>query len=106
VATDKNGVDFLTCPLDIAAGGFHGIELRIIPNPVAPGQTYRLVSSLTPAELQGAAITVRDVIGTIVTQTNTSTPVTTLQAPNGSGMYIVTLLLRNGQKYSVTMVVH
>ena len=105
VATDKNGNQFLTCPLDIAAGGFHGVELKISPNPVGQGQTYRLISSLTPAELQGAIITVRDIVGTQVTQSNTSTPITTLQAPMTSGMYIVTLLLRNGQKYSITMVV-
>ena len=105
VATDKNGNQFLTCPLDIAAGGFHGVELKISPNPVGQGQTYRLISSLTPAELQGATITVRDIVGTQVTQSNTSTPITTLQAPMTSGMYIVTLLLRNGQKYSITMVV-
>ena len=105
VATDKNGVELLTCPLVIAAGGFQSLELKISPNPVSRGQAYRLISSLTPAELQGAAITVRDIIGTQVTQSNTSTPITTLQAPMASGMYVVTLVLRNGQKYSVTMVV-
>ncbi len=105
VATDKNGIELLTCPLDIAPGGFTGIELKISPNPVQQGQTYRLISNLTPAQLQGAAITVRDIIGTLVSQTNTASTVTTLQAPNTTGMYIVTLLLRNGQKYSVTMIV-
>ena len=104
VATDKNGNNLLTCPLDITAGGFHGIELKVSPNPVLKGQSYKLISSLTPAQLQGASIIVRDIIGSQVTQSNTSTPVTTLQAPMASGMYIVTLLLRNGQKYSVTMI--
>lgn len=106
VATDKTGNQLITCPINCIGGGFHGIELRVIPNPVNKGQQFKVQSSLTPAELQGATITVTNVLGTQISQAAVTSTVTTLQAPATSGMYIVSLVLRNGQRYSITTVVN
>jgi hypothetical protein len=105
-ATDINGNKFLTCPLFLTTNGFHGIELKAIPNPVPQGQAFKVQISLTPVQLQGAVITVSNLLGTAISQHNSVTPITGMQAPFASGTYIVSLVLRNGQRYSVTLLVN
>jgi hypothetical protein len=106
VATDKNGNQQITCPVTCTTAGFHGIELVAVPNPVNRSQQFKVQSSLTPAALQGANITVSNIFGTAVFQTAVSSTVTTMQAPATGGMYVVVLILRNGQRYSTTLIVN
>jgi Ig-like domain CHU_C associated len=106
IATDKNGNRLITCPINCAAGDFRGADLAAMPNPVTRNQQFKVKSSLTGVELQGATITVSTVFGTVITQSVPTSTVTAMQAPATSGMYIVTLVLRNGQRYSVTLLVN
>jgi Ig-like domain CHU_C associated len=106
MATDKNGNRFITCPINCTAGGFRGVELAGMPNPVMRSQQFKLKSSLIAAELQGATITVTNVFGTVVTQSAATSTITTMQAPAAGGVYIVTLVLRNGQRYTTTLLVN
>ncbi|MFZ1529735.1 MAG: T9SS type A sorting domain-containing protein [Ferruginibacter sp.] len=106
VATDKNGNQLITCPISCTTNGFRGIELAAIPNPVTKGQQFKVQSNLTALELQGATITISNVLGTVMSQSAPTSTVTAMQAPATSGMYIVTLVLRNGQRYSTTLLVN
>jgi hypothetical protein len=103
VATDKNGAQFISCPLTITAGSFTGLRISLFPNPADKGGNVTVSTSFTAGELQGAGIIITDVYGRVIWQTAQVTPNTAIQAPTATGMYIVTLTLQNGMKYSANL---
>lgn len=103
IATDKNGVKTITCPLTITAGSFTGLQISLFPNPVDIGSNVKISTSFTANELEGASIIITDLYGQVLRQLTQVTPVTSIQAPAATGMYIVTLTLQNGKKYSANL---
>ncbi|MBP6022112.1 beta strand repeat-containing protein [Ferruginibacter sp.] len=103
VATDKNGEKTITCPLTITAGSFTGLKISLFPNPADKGANVKVATSFTISELQGATITVSDIYGRVIRQITNVSPNTTIQAPAATGMYVVTLTLQNGVKYSANL---
>jgi hypothetical protein len=103
VATDKNGVQSISCPLTITAGSFTGLRISLFPNPADKGTNVTVSTSFTANDLAGASIAITDVFGRVVRQIVTVAPNTTIQAPTATGMYIVTLTLQNGMKYSANL---
>ncbi len=103
VATDKNGVKEMSCPLTVSAGSFTGLRISLFPNPADNGNTVTISTSFTQAELQGATIIISDVFGRVVKAMQTVLPTQTVQAPTATGLYMVTLTLQNGVKYSANL---
>jgi Ig-like domain CHU_C associated len=103
VATDINGVQSISCPLTITAGSFTGLRISLFPNPADNSRNVTVSASFTASELQGANLIISDVFGRVVKQLNQVSPVSTVQAPAATGMYIVTLTLQNGMKYSANL---
>lgn len=103
VATDKNGAQSVSCPLTITAGSFTGLKIGMFPNPADKGAIVMVTTSFTVSELQGANITVTDVYGRVLQQITQVTPNTTIKAPATTGIYVVTLTLQSGIKYSANL---
>ncbi|MBL7728008.1 MAG: T9SS type A sorting domain-containing protein, partial [Dinghuibacter sp.] len=103
VATDRNGIRSISCPLTITAGSFTGLRISLFPNPADKGVDVKVSTSFTTAELQGANLAISDIFGHVLQQINQVSPVNNLRAPNGTGMYVVTLTLQNGMKYSANL---
>ena len=103
VATDKNGAQSISCPLTITAGSFTGLKIRMFPNPADKGANVMVTTSFTVSELQGANITVTDVYGRVLQQITQVTANTAIKAPATTGIYVVTLTLQNGIKYSANL---
>ena len=100
VATDRNGAQFISCPQTITATTFTGLRISLFPNPADKGANVKVATNFTTAELQGASLTISDVFGRVVSQLTQVSPLTNILAPTATGMYVVTLTLQNGVKYS------
>ncbi len=102
-ATDKNGIQEMSCPLMVTAGSFTGLRISLFPNPVDNSNNVTISTSFTQVELGGATIIVSDVYGRVIRTMQQIPPTMTMQAPTATGMYIITLTLQNGVKYSANL---
>ncbi len=103
VATDINGEKSISCPLTITAGSFTGLRISLFPNPVGTGANVTVSTNFTASELQGANIIISDVYGRVISQITQVSPSNIIQAPTAIGMYMLTLTLQNGKKYSANL---
>ncbi|NML23706.1 T9SS type A sorting domain-containing protein [Pseudoflavitalea sp. G-6-1-2] len=104
IATTRNGEQHQSCAVT-ANGGTATALLKVAPNPAKPGSTVTVTCNYAPALLTGAKLQLTSVTGTVVQQINNVTPVTQLTMPPTSGMYVITLLLNNGQKTTLNILV-
>jgi hypothetical protein len=103
VATDRNGAQFISCPQTITATLFTGLRISLFPNPADIGSNVSIATSFNASELQGANIIVSDINGNVIRQITQVLTNNTMQAPTVRGMYVVTLTLQNGMKYSTNL---
>ncbi|MBN9383364.1 MAG: hypothetical protein J0H74_21590 [Chitinophagaceae bacterium] len=105
VAVDKNNGSVQSCPLTLTPGAAVG-GITVSPNPVHSRTMFTVAANYTDAQLQGAKLSVITVTGTIVAQLTTVHPTNSISAPTGSGIYIISLQLSNGQKVSTNLLVN
>ena len=105
VATDLNGNQLEVCPVSIMLNKKSG-GITLNPNPVAPGSTFNLIANYTTTELQGAQVIITDLTGKLINQITNIQPTTVLQAPNTTAVYMVNLILSNGQNISAKLLVN
>jgi hypothetical protein len=104
LAINKNGDTVKTCPLalegdTVAIAGATGGGMKIYPNPVAIGAKLTIVSGYSETALIGAKLIIRELSGGRIVQQIMDVQPTmeiTVMPPWTSGVYIVTLLLRDG----------
>ncbi|MGN6417378.1 MAG: MBG domain-containing protein, partial [Pseudobacter sp.] len=104
VATDKNGNVVESCPVTAAGAGFTA-GIKVSPNPVRAGSAATVTCNYSTGELTGAKLILSLITGTKVqevTQVNAANQVT---MPAQGGLYVLTLILSNGQKASVNVLV-
>ncbi len=99
----KTALQTISCPLTITAGSFTGLKIGMFPNPADKGANVMVTTSFTVSELQGANITVTDVYGRVLQQITQVTANTAIKAPATTGIYVVTLTLQSGIKYSANL---
>jgi len=105
IATNKSGQRVESCTLAIAAGGAVPGGIKVQPNPVKASGSATVSCNYSGTELQGAILQIVDINGRVrqqVTAVQASMPVT---MPSDAGIYIVNLLLANGQRASVNVLV-
>ncbi|MEZ4968837.1 MAG: MBG domain-containing protein [Flavobacteriaceae bacterium] len=104
VATTKNGQEITSCSLDLSGKNFSR-EMRIHPNPVRPNSQFTIECSLGEPALNGATINIFDLTGKLL-QTSLATGTTTqLTAPGQTGIYVVSLILANGDRKTANLLV-
>lgn len=105
IATNKDGQQVQSCTLSITAGAEIPGGITVSPNPAAKGALVTVVCNYSAAALQGALIQIADINGRIVQQITNVQPTTTITMPNANGIYIVNLLLTNGQRIATNVLV-
>ena len=80
------------------------IQLRIVPNPVAAGNVFRVTSSLAETQLQGAKVCIYDAQGRKVAE-RAALAETGFQASFPSGVYSVHIILPGGKHGAHKLVV-
>jgi hypothetical protein len=105
VATNKDGQQVQSCTLTIAPGAAIPGGIKVFPNPANTGASVTVISNYSSVALQGALLQVVDISGRVLQQLTNVQPSMKVTMPSGTGIYIVNLLLANGQKASTNVLV-
>ena len=105
VATNKDGQMVQSCILTIAASAAVPGGIKVYPNPATPGATVTITCNYTSSALQGAVLQIIDLTGRIRQQVTSVAPSMQVAMPSETGTYIIDLLLANGQKASLNVLV-
>lgn len=106
LATAKNGAQLQTCPVTCTGSSTVAEGLKIYPNPATRGATTTVTCDYSEAALQGARLLITDNTGVIRQQLTSVHPSTQVLLPASAGVYIITLILSNGQKATVNALVN
>jgi len=105
IATDKSGHSIQSCTLAITGGAAIAGGIKVQPNPVNAGGKITVTSNFSSAALQGAILQIEDLNGREWQRSTAVQPSMLVTMPSQTGIYIVNLILANGQKASTNVLV-
>jgi len=105
VATNREGQQIQSCILTIAAGAAIPGGIEVYPNPANGGGLVTVTSNYSVTALQGAVLQVVDLSGRVLQQVTNVQPSMQFTVPSAYGIYIVNLLLTNGQRASTNVLI-
>ncbi|MGN6438947.1 MAG: MBG domain-containing protein [Agriterribacter sp.] len=105
VATDKDGNNVQSCPLELTGDEVEMRRLKVYPNPANPGSMVTVSNNYSEAQMQGARLTVTNTSGVVLQQVSNVQPATKIKMPPTGGIYIITLILSNGAQQTVNVLV-
>ncbi len=105
IATNKDGQQVQSCTLTITAGAAIAGGIKVSPNPARKAAVVTIVCDFTLTALQGAVIQIADISGRILQQIINVQPSTQISMPSANGIYIVNLVLANGQRISTNVLI-
>jgi hypothetical protein len=106
IATDKDGHKVQTCPLNVTGNGAVTGGIKVVPNPASAGQAVSVTCNYTATALQGARLQVLNISGIVVQTLTNVQPSMQVNMPTTRGIYVLSLVLSNGQKASVNVLVN
>jgi hypothetical protein len=106
IATDRMGNTIQTCPLVFTGSTTVLGGMKLFPNPASGGSSVTLICGYTETQLQGAQVLITQTgTGIIMQQLAAVQPVMQLSVPPVSGIYSITLILSNGKKATINLLV-
>jgi hypothetical protein len=105
IATNKDGQQVQSCTLTITAGAAITGGIKVSPNPASKGAVVTVVSNYVVTALQGAVLQIADITGRILQQITNVQPSMQVTMPSANGIYIVNLILANGQRVSTNVLI-
>jgi hypothetical protein len=106
IATNKDGQQVQSCTLTITAGAAIPGGIKVSPNPAGKGAVVTVVCNYAPTDLQGAVLQIADISGRILQQITNVQPSIQVTMPSANGIYIVNLVLANGQRVSTNVLLN
>ena len=79
--------------------------MKIFPNPASPNSQFTSECSFEAAALNGASIHVFDLTGKLLGTTPVTGTATQVNAPSQTGIYVVSLILANGEQKTANLLV-
>ncbi|HXB34651.1 MAG TPA: MBG domain-containing protein [Puia sp.] len=105
IATNKDGQEVQTCTLSIAPGAAIPGGIKVFPNPANIGTQVSVVFNYSASALQGAVLQISDLTGKVIQQLTNIQPSMQVTMPSVDGIYILNLMMTNGQKVSTNILV-
>jgi hypothetical protein len=105
IATNKDGQQVQSCTLTVAAGAAIAGGITVSPNPAGKRALVTIVCNYTVTALQGAVVQIADLNGRIWQQLINVQPSMQVTMPSASGIYIVNLVLADGQRISTNLLI-
>ena len=105
IAINKDSQLVQSCTLSITPGTSAPGGIKVSPNPVTPGAMATITSNYTGSALQGAVLQIIDLNGRVRQQITGVQPTIQVAMPSETGTYIINLLLADGQKASINVLV-
>jgi hypothetical protein len=105
MATNKDGQQVQSCTLTITPSAAVAGGIKVSPNPAGRGAAVTVICNYTGTTLQGAIVQISDISGRIVQQIKNVQPSMQVTMPSVSGIYIVSLILANGQRICTNVLI-
>ncbi len=105
LATDRLGAQQQSCPVTCTGSNTVAGGIKVYPNPVTRGAAVTVTCDYSATALQGARLLITDQAGVIWQQLTSVHPANQVSLPPSFGVYIITLILSNGQKATVNALV-
>jgi MBG domain (YGX type) len=105
IATNKDGQQVQSCTLTVTAGAAMAGGIKVSPNPATRGAVVTIVCNYTVTALQGAVVQIADISGVLLQQITNVQPSMQVTMPAATGIYIVNLVLANGQRISTNVLI-
>ncbi len=105
IATNKDSQQVQSCTLTIKAGAAIPGGIRVQPNPANKGAQVTVTCNYPAAALQGAVLQLVDLTGRIRQQIMNVQPTMQVTMPSENGIFIINLVLSNGAKASINVLV-
>jgi hypothetical protein len=105
IATNKAGQAVESCTLTIAPGAAVTGGIKVFPNPAGVGAVVTVTSNYSEAQLKNAMLFIADISGNVLQQITPVQPAMPVTAPSASGIFIINLMLSNGQRVSTNVLV-
>jgi hypothetical protein len=105
IATNQAGQQIQSCTLSITGGAAIPGGIKVYPNPANVGAMVTVASNYPSSALQDAVLQLVDITGKIRQQLTNVQPSMQVTMPSETGIYIINLLLANGQRASVNVLV-
>lgn len=106
IATNRSGQQIQSCTLTLSGDSTLPESVRVFPNPAKVGTQVTVTGNYPGTALQGAILQVIDINGRVRSQTANVQPSTQVTMPAQTGLYIINLLLADGQKASTNVLVN
>ncbi len=104
IATKLDGTLVTTCPLTFSSS-LEQEFLKIAPNPVTTNSSYQINTNVNSAKIQNARVMVFNLLGTMISNQVITTNTVNMVSPSAEGVYIVKLILANGQIFTKNLLV-
>jgi hypothetical protein len=101
IATNAASQQIQTCTLTITGDSVAAGGISVQPNPGHVGANVTVVCRYAASALQGAILQIIDITGRVRQQVSPVAPSMQVTMPSDPGIYIINLILANGQKASV-----
>jgi len=105
IATNKGGQQVQSCTLTITAGAAIAGGIKVSPNPAGKSAVVTVVCNYTVTALQGAVVQIADISGRILQQITNVQPSMQVIMPSANGIYIINLVLANGQRICTNVLI-
>ncbi|HEV2355893.1 MAG TPA: MBG domain-containing protein, partial [Puia sp.] len=105
IATNKEGQQIQSCTLTVTPGAAAAGGIKVFPNPAGRGAIVTVLSNYDETSLQGAILQIADLSGRVLQQITAVQPSMQVTLPAAGGIYILNLLLPNGQRVSTNALV-
>jgi len=104
IATKLDGTLVTTCPLTFSSS-LEQEFLKIAPNPVTANSSYQINTNVNSAKIQNARVMVFNLLGTVISNQVITSNTVNMVSPSAEGVYIVKLILANGQIFTKNLLV-
>jgi MBG domain (YGX type)/Putative Ig domain len=105
ISTNKDGQQVQSCTLTITGGAPIPGAIKVQPNPTKKGALVTITSNYPSTALQGAVLQIIGITGKVQQQLTNVQPSMQVTMPSENGLYIINLLLANGRKSSINVLV-
>ncbi|HET6255312.1 MAG TPA: MBG domain-containing protein [Puia sp.] len=105
VATNKDGQQVQSCTLTATGGAAIAGSIKVSPNPTSKGGVVTVVCNYSASALQGAVLQIADIGGVVVQQITNVQQSMQITLPSANGIYIVNLLLADGQRVTTNVLI-
>ncbi|WP_433763931.1 MBG domain-containing protein [Flavobacterium ginsenosidimutans] len=104
IAINKEGKAIKSCPFEALETTFSN-TLKLYPNPVKPSNVFTLDCNFNETLLNGASLSIFDINGKLIKTVSNLKAQNQITAPSQTAVYVLMLVLSNGEQKTINLLV-